>query len=513
MRKRGKSVDTIRKTKYTVVCAYGLFAFFYFWYAQQIPYTHDDWSWGLPYGWYMWLEAPYNNRFVGNLFVVLMTHSRLAKTLIMGSSYFLVSYGLATLTGQVISPRDQRIRFLLFVISHCFLFTIDISVFRETYTWVSGFANFVISVIFFMIWIYEINNIFDDKNIPRDMTFFTTVPVFLVVIAGQLFVENIAISTTILSIYLSFVCYFRRKRICHRNIIMIFGALLGLLIMFSSDMYSVLWHDGTALDGYREIFVSNSDNLYSIFVKVVIQLAYLIPNTYANNLIICVSTLMVLSGLLIYHDYGTRTVRLSFCVANAFVILWLFLNKLTLESVSNSFFQLAIGNDIFLSLIYFLIVTIEIIYLFHKNKWYMYKMLSIWLLIPIIQLPLAVTTALGGRLFFASCVISILLILMLLKKVSDNWSEKRITGLIYIFLIVAIFLMIFYGVMITEVHDYEIDREAIIATAVHNGDDQVVLSRYPNSKFLYLPEPVNSFWENIFKLYYGIPDDVELIFR
>ena len=102
---------------------------------------------------------------------------------------------------------------------------------------------------------------------------------------------------------------------------------------------------------------------------------------------------------------------------------------------------------------------------------------------------------------------------MLLKKVSDNWSEKRITGLIYIFLIVAIFLMIFYGVMIAEVHDYEIDREAIIATAVHNGDDQVVLSRYPNSKFLYLPEPVNSFWENIFKLYYGIPDDVELIFR
>lgn len=30
---------------------------FYIWMAAQIPYTHDDWDWGLPVGWTQLITA------------------------------------------------------------------------------------------------------------------------------------------------------------------------------------------------------------------------------------------------------------------------------------------------------------------------------------------------------------------------------------------------------------------------------------------------------------------------
>ena len=69
---------------------YILFAVFYLWLAAQIPYTHDDWDWGLEVGMQQWLTASVNSRYVGNFFEIIMTRSVFLKTVIMGGTFFLL---------------------------------------------------------------------------------------------------------------------------------------------------------------------------------------------------------------------------------------------------------------------------------------------------------------------------------------------------------------------------------------------------------------------------------------
>lgn len=36
------------------------------WMAWNVPYTHDDWDWGLPVGMEWWLTGALNNRYMGS---------------------------------------------------------------------------------------------------------------------------------------------------------------------------------------------------------------------------------------------------------------------------------------------------------------------------------------------------------------------------------------------------------------------------------------------------------------
>ena len=69
-----------------------LLAWFAFclWLAAQIPYTHDDWDWGLSNGIEQLLTASINSRYVGNLIVVALTRSVLLKDLVMALTFTLL---------------------------------------------------------------------------------------------------------------------------------------------------------------------------------------------------------------------------------------------------------------------------------------------------------------------------------------------------------------------------------------------------------------------------------------
>ena len=68
--------------------------------AWNIPYTHDDWDWGLPEGLERWLSGALNNRYAGTFFVLAMTRSQLVKTAVMGGCMFLISLLLGRLAGR-----------------------------------------------------------------------------------------------------------------------------------------------------------------------------------------------------------------------------------------------------------------------------------------------------------------------------------------------------------------------------------------------------------------------------
>lgn len=48
------------------------------WIAWNVPYTHDDWDWGLPIGLERWLSGELNNRYVWMLLLMLLVRDALA---------------------------------------------------------------------------------------------------------------------------------------------------------------------------------------------------------------------------------------------------------------------------------------------------------------------------------------------------------------------------------------------------------------------------------------------------
>lgn len=506
-------VKIIRKKKDFAIYLYILFTVFYTWFAIQLPYTHDDWCWGSPYGMFLWLTAPLNNRFAGNFFVILMTHSRLLKPIIMGIFYFLLPYSFSTLACKSLSSKHKGQKILFFLVCQCLLLTMERGVLQQTYTWVSGFANFVISTVFLVFWFYEIRLVFAEKICPDNISFPFAMLLFVLALIGQLFVENITIFTLFLSLYICLVRYIRIKKIYKRDFALLSGSFIGCLLMFSSHMYSSLWSTGTAIDGYREILLITSSGVTDLIKRIFAQTAYLIPNIYTNNLIICETILLLLSCLLICNNKKLRICQFVLCLINCIVMVFLWWNHSYSGSNADSLLLQIVANDMLLSLIYFLLVTTEIVYLFYSNKQYMCYLLTIWLSVLCIQAPLVVTTAYGGRLFFVSCALSILFALILLQKLTEVMTSVTVTVLMYMCLFVTILLSVSYGLIFAENHACEIEREAIIAEAIQSGDNQIELPLFPHREYLVSPEPVNAMWDSLFKLYYGLPDHVELTFK
>ena len=112
--------------------------------AWNVPYTQDDWGWGTPTGVERWLSGELNNRYVGTFFVLVMTRSRLLKALIMGGAMFL----LPLLSAALASREREEGRLPLALLAGAALFSVPMVTWRQTFGWVSAFANFVLGGVF-----------------------------------------------------------------------------------------------------------------------------------------------------------------------------------------------------------------------------------------------------------------------------------------------------------------------------------------------------------------------------
>ena len=124
--------------------------------AWNVPYTHDDWDWGLPEGlerWLSgeglerWLSGALNNRYAGTFFVLAMTRSQLVKTAVMGGCMFLISLLLGRLAGR--GQPDRA--FSVTVLTAALLFTTPMDSWQQSLGWVSAFANFVVAAVFLLL--------------------------------------------------------------------------------------------------------------------------------------------------------------------------------------------------------------------------------------------------------------------------------------------------------------------------------------------------------------------------
>lgn len=475
---------------------YVLFAAFYLWLAAQIPYTHDDWDWGLDIGMKQWLNATVNSRYVGNFFEIIMTRSELVKILIMGAGFFLLPFLLSTITFSGKENRTSKNKVLGFILCNVLILSMHRTTWQQTYGWVAGYANFGISAIFLSVILRQLLKVFEHDAAQPDKLSFHTAMLFLISLAGQLFIENIALYVCLTSTLVNVIYWRRAKRFSWNYFAIFLASVTGLIIMFSSNIYSILWSTGEAVGGARHLLFHAGTDIKTAVLSCLYQLSELPFSLYAKNISICITIMVLMTVLLLQKQSLGLWKKMIGCGVNAAVCLAVILANLLGEAG----FIVSVG--------FFAVVSIELIVLFKSQKEQLWKLIFVWISPVCIILPLIFTSELGARLFFTPSVLLIFFLMMLFYHAVAPLKRK---GLFWaVSCILACALLIQYGTVYYAIGTCKRHRDAIVEDAVAAGAETIFIPGYPYSEYIWLPDP--EVRETFFKDFYGIPRDVSVEF-
>ena len=490
---------------------YALTAVFYFWMAAQIPYTHDDWDWGLDKGMHQFLYATINSRYVGNFFEIIMTRSVFLKSLIMGTCFFLLPFSLSRIASRWGGKPANSANLFLFFLCNCLLLTMNREIWRQTYGWVAGYANYGISALFMIPWLLELLHCSDSSVKPKHDSVPKLLLYFVVCLSSQLFLENLSIYHTLFAFVICGIHFHKSRRFPIRNLVMLFSALLGLFIMFSSSLYDTLLSTGYAIGEYREIPFLNGSGPVEALYDFVVNGIRLSSSLYTSNFVLCTFIMIPLSILLgkapikPHKKRMILRVNLTICVLFAASFLY--------DAMSTTHHKAMYVFDAFLSICYFMMVLFEIFALYHNDKPQKYKLAILWCSPVIIIAPLLITTESGMRLFFTTNIYMILFCLILSKEALDlNLIPSRNAAFSALAFVMAC-LFLYHGYIYMHIGKTMREHEKIIETAVKNGSEQITLPAYLFSEYLHSPVPLKEHRFAYFKEFYGIPMDVEVIFE
>lgn len=466
----GKDGIVFRASVFCVLC-------FYIYIAFCVPYCHDDWDWGLSVGMDQWLNAVYNSRYAGSFFVVAMTRSELFKTAVMALTMLFIPVMLVRLSGR----RDKT---TVFIIANVLMLIMPKLMWQQTYGWVSAFANFVVPVplLLFLILIMEKSI----EDVPKK--YWLCLPLAL---ALCLFSENLTVYALFACAAFTVFCAVKKRRLNPFHLAMTAALIVGTVIMFSSPMYDELMASGVAANGVRRLTVIRGAGLGE-YISVWGERFFtvLFPAVFYHSPIApaCASVAMIAAalkrkttGLTILLSLVTAALNVCILLGIRGVLLWLgpcilFLCMLGLIIINGD----GTGRKLF--------------FLFS---------------VPAAMLPLVVADEIGPRLEFLPYVF-----FMCLAVCSMPEPERRSAkACAFAASLTALALCaVFYSGIYAQIRFVTVDRMRAVAYAVGRGDSRVLMKKDP-TRYWWGRNPVSDERVAYFKEFYGIPEDMEVIFE
>lgn len=208
----------------------------------------DDRQWGIDIGIYWWLTGALNSRYVGNFFAVITCHSSVVKTVIMGGGMFGIPYLMARLAVRDGRGTDSPDFLPAFLFSNAVLLAMPMDLWRDVYGWVSGFGNYALSALFFLVWLLSLRHV---ERTKRRLGAWSVLLFFLSLAMGM-FIENLSL------LFLGASLILALWGIHDRSLRLPFwaclaGSLVAFLIMFCNSFMTELFQIGFSLGKRREL--------------------------------------------------------------------------------------------------------------------------------------------------------------------------------------------------------------------------------------------------------------------
>ncbi len=464
------------------------------WIAWRVPYTHDDWDWGLPKGLRWLFSGELNNRYCGSFFVIVMTRFPLLKTLIMGSAMF----ALPLLAAELAAYSHKANRFSLTLLGCAALMAMPLASWRQTYGWVSAFANFVLGSMWLLAIILLIRIHMEREGRGK----LIPIALFPLALTAQLFVENITMVLAIAAVLFALWSW-RTGRLRPAVLSLLAGAAAGLILMFYNPLYSDLLSTGAAVNGVRRLAIPLDEGPFSILAAILQRFfGVALPDLFETYP--TVWALACAGGL--WRTVKARRPWLLVLPAALFSGFFLFCCWLKTDYMRQGIVWpyplplLQVTGPIAVCLLLALATATD------PDRSLRMPRLALLIAAAALVAPFAVLWERGPRCGFPSAVLLLLLGLSLLNDFP--WPIPM----------TALAAMLLAAVVIFHMQAYQVIggcsnlRAQLIQEALYQGKTSVVLPTEDWDYFYFWERNPSRERVGSFRAFYGLPDDLELIF-
>lgn len=466
--------------------------------AFFFPYTGDDWAWGSQIGidrLENWFDN-YSGRYLGNIIVLILTRSRMLRAFCVAFCLLGIFIILNKLTGQI--------KYNYWMILLCFLL-MPVPVLRQSIVWTSGFANYSTSIFLTLIYI-----LYTDRLYRRNPPIYSKWAVFPLVILGvgnTLIVEHLTIYNVVLGIWILIFGYIRFKKLYVQHVAYSIGTILGTTYMFMNPVYRSV---ASGADDYRSIGSEKGfiDKVVSAFLEDIVQEGFL--NNVILNVCLCIICILIFSKVKRIvekkHLAPLRVLVLIITTYTAWSIMEILTGVPPLK-VMRWFDGGFTVIYIFAVFIFLLLLPVA----FNKKI----KLAFIYLSAGMMMAPLLVVTPIGSRCFFASYVMFIYLIAELISLYCEQYISERENKTIKNVTPYAICVIIIFTLYLTYVYStiffFDQKRVEKAQEDVESGMTTIEVENLPYGSYIWTPNPtVDTVWEERFKLFYGINEEVAI---
>ena len=485
-----------------------LLVFFFFFFAAQVPYSHDDWQWGSHSKWLLMLNgfANYNGRYLGNLFEILITRSVLAKNIALTVGMFFIIYTVYKLVAKECKPKNKTVLFLL---TAFLCLSLPRELFRQTYSWIAAFINFIPPVILMVLYLIIIDDVFEENNLNKTKLNHPLWLVLLMIplgISAQLFSEHTTAYLVCLAAFIVFYTFVKYRKVSLLQVVFLVSVIIGAIIMFSNGAYLNAAND---TDGYKKISFSIA-SIIDLYTNQMSDTLFL-NNWLLNTILSLLCIFIVLNNIKATSNKGSKVIgNLQVFVLSTYMVYGVINKIYPAWNIFTNPEKTSYFNALY-SLLFFVVVLSVILMYIHNNGLKM-KMFMIYGSSLALAMPLVIANPIGPRCFYASYIFMVITVLQLLMYIVNGYNfDLSIFSSVIAGVLVS--LCAFYGSIFIDIGISEKWRVEIINNAVENGEKSITLHYLPYSDYYWTTVPGNEHWAKFFKEFYNIPQDVELHFK
>lgn len=460
------------------------------------PYTGDDWAWGSQIGldrldvWF----SDYNGRYVGNLIVLVMTRSNVLKTLVMAFC----------LTGIVyLIERISRRRWAFYV-SCVALVLIPKLILRQAVVWTAGYSNYVVSLFLTLIFIAYAYPIFQETK-PK-CRLWHSIPLLVLGIISALIVEHLTIYDIVLGAGVIVYTLAVHRRVLLPHAAYFVGSIAGAVYMFSNGAYhNIANHQ----DVYRQMA---EGGVVSRAVENYVQeiAKHLCLNNVWVNLAILIVCLLLYRQCRPVWKNSKEQFLAKLCLAGMTVFnIWALLSSfgITVDLKQNRLLYM----EALLVMLYML-ALIGFSILAGLRQKCLWKLMYWNAGIVCIAAPLLVVNPIGERCFFATYILFVLLLIELGCQLTHESVTAFLQAKAFRNACICIGLagFAFYLNIFSSIAQVDHERLARIERQVAAGKTSAEICHLPYESYLWMPTPGIEPWIQRYKLFYGLPEELEL---
>lgn len=497
--KREKSMNTNRFF-YIII---SLTFLFFFYLAFNTPLTGDDWTWGTERG----LERlrsffdGYNGRYLSNILEIILTRNDTLRYLFMA----IFSTSLIYLISKLYSDKDKITYFLL---SITLFLLMPVNIYSQTIGWTAGYVNYVVSLVFLLIFLVITKNIYETK-LPNYSRWLWIILIPLGIMT-QLVVEHVSILVVFIALYVIIYSYIKFKKFFIEHIVYFVSVIIGSIIMFTNKTYTNVIG---GKDPYRTLKEAESEESNTILHKIYDAYTgnmheYLFLDSFIVNVFIGLMAIILLFNYRTINNKVEKVIKSILLLNIIGALLFIIAVKSTLGD--QYFGNKTADFESLISLLFFGSIFIVVIG-FVKNSNNRMRLLLYISGVILLTAPFVFITPYGPRAAFAAYLFLILIGLELFNynKNRLKWTSFNVNKIL---IYSSVILIIFYSLIFTRIGNTERERLDYLQSEIENEAKHIELTELPHSQFLWMSSPGREHFNIMFKKFYKVPEETEVEF-